>query len=176
MTSKIALALALASLVCATPTLAQEQEASPQITMGNGDANMIQVDGITRQEADAPFSEVRVDGTNVSTFRANTTAVTFPEVVIARNGWLVLHPVIDGRPNGDMVSGFTYLPQGTNEDVTIRIDHPADAGDKFLVMLHADKDEDRVLDFVFVEDGINVEDTAVFEGTHMIAHIFALPE
>lgn len=60
--------------------------------------------------------------------------------------------------------------------MTIRIDHPADPGSKFLVMLHRDVDEDRVLDFVFVEDGINVEDTAVFEGTNMIAHIFAVPE
>ena len=53
---------------------------------------------------------------------------------------------------------------------------PADAGRKFLVMLHSDVDNDHVLDFVFVEDGINVEDAAVFEGTRMIAHIFAVPE
>jgi len=37
-------------------------------------------------------------------------------------------------------------------------------------------DQDRVFDFVFVDDGINVEDTAVFEGTHMIAHIIEIPE
>ena len=42
-------------------------------------------------------------------------------------------------------------------------------------MLHSDVDKDRVFDFVFVEDGINVEDSAVFEGTHMIAHIFSVP-
>ena len=51
-----------------------------------------------------------------------------------------------------------------------------EATDKFLVMLHGDVDADKVFDFVFVEDGINVEDTAIFEGTHMIAHIFAVPD
>jgi hypothetical protein len=176
MTSKIVMAFALAPLFSLAPGFAQEQAETPQITIGNGQANAIQIEDIVRQEEEKTFSEVRVDGTSVSTFRANTTAITFPEVLIERNGWLVLHPVIDGRPNGDMVSGFTYLAEGENKDVTIRIDHPADAGDKFLVMLHADKDEDRVLDFVFVEDGVNVEDTAIFEGTQMIAHIIALPE
>ena len=43
-------------------------------------------------------------------------------------------------------------------------------------MLHNDVDNDRVFDFVFVEDGINVEDRAVFEGMRMIAHIFEVPE
>jgi hypothetical protein len=53
--------------------------------------------------------------------------------------------------------------------------HPADAGAKYLVMLHNDVDADRVFDFVFVEDGINVEDRAVFEGTRMVAHFISLP-
>lgn len=158
------------------PALAQETGAPPQITLGNGKANAIQIDGLTRHDTQATFSEVRVDNESVSTFRANTTAITFPEVVIEQNGWLVLHPVIDGRPDGDMVSGFAYLNEGQNENVTIRIDHPADSGDRFLVMLHSDVDQDRVFDFVFVEDGINVEDKAVFEGTRMIAHVITVPE
>ena len=158
------------------PVAAQEEPARPQITLGNGSANAIQVEGLTRQDEEQAFSEVRVDGSNVSTLRANTTAVTFPQVTIEKPGWLVLHPVIDGRPDGDIVSGFSYLDAGQNDDVTIRIGHPAQAGDKFLVMLHSDVDRDRVFDFVFVEDGINVEDRAVFEGTRMIAHLIQLPE
>lgn len=156
--------------------LAQETPQRSQITMGNGSANAIQVEGLTRQNEESVASEVRVEGKNVSTLRANTTAITFPKVAIEKAGWLVLHPVIDGRPDGDIVSGFAYLDQGKNEDVTIQIHHPAGAGDKFLVMLHSDVDQDRVFDFVFVEDGINVEDTAVFEGTRMIAHLITLPE
>lgn len=181
MTLKTAAAFALlASLAsgCATAqeAPAQEPAAAPQITMGNGEANMITVEGLSRSTGVSHFSEVRVDDAAVSTFRADSTAITFPEVLIEKPGFLVLHPVMDGRPNGDMVSGFAYLEAGQNENVTIRIDHPADVGSKFLVMLHSDVDQDRVLDFVFVEDGINVEDTAVFEGTHMIAHIIAVPE
>ena len=155
---------------------AQETPQRSQLTMGNGSANMIQVEGLVRQNRDAIASEVRVEGTNVSTLRTNTTAISFPEVTIEKAGWLVLHPVIDGRPDGDIVSGFAYLDPGQNENVTVRIQHPADADDRFLVMLHSDVDQDRVFDFVFVEDGINVEDTAVFEGTRMIAHLIALPE
>lgn len=155
---------------------AQEASKKPQITMGNGTANAIQVEGLTRESGAAIASEIRVDGTSVSTLRANTTAITFPEVTIEKPGWLVMHPVIDGRPDGDIVSGYVYLNDGQNENVTIRIQHPAGAGDKFLVMLHSDVDQDRIFDFVFVEDGINVEDTAVFEGTRMIAHLIALPE
>lgn len=168
-----ALSAAMIATACAT---AQDAPATPQITMGNGEANMIQMDGLTRADGVTQFSEMRVDGGEVSAFRGDAAALTFPQVVIESPGFLVLHPVMDGRPNGDVVSGFAYLDAGTNENVTIRLDTPADPGRKFLVMLHNDVDNDRVLDFVFVEDGINVEDTAVFEGTHMIAHIFEMPE
>lgn len=167
--------LILGTLLSACATA---QEAAPtQITsMGNGEANMIELEGLTRTEGVTQFSEVRVDGETVYMFRGDSTAITFPKVVIAEPGFLVLHPVMDGRPNGDMVSGFTYLEPGETENVTIQIDHPADIGTKFLVMMHSDVDGDRVLDFTFVEDGINVADTAVSEGSKMIAHIFAVPE
>ncbi len=168
------------SAACATAQEADTYDEAaptvPQITMGNGERNAIQIEGLTRAEGVTHFSEVRVDGDTVSAFRGDSVALTFPEVVIETPGFLVLHPVMDGRTNGDVVSGFAYLNAGTNENVTIRLDTPADAGRKFLVMLHSDVDNDRVLDFVFVENGINVEDTAVFEGAHMIAHIFAVPE
>jgi len=176
MISKTALAFVLASFAFSAQSLAQEEPQAPVLTMGNGEVNSIQAEGLTRQDGVSTFSDVRVGDSNVSTFRANSTAITFPEVMIEKTGWIVLHPVIDGRPNGDMVSGYAYLNAGQNENVTIQIDHPADAGDKFLVMLHGDVDQDRVFDFVFVEDGINVEDTAVFEGNRMIAHMISVPE
>jgi len=181
MTSRLtlasALAFTLAAVLALSPSVqAQDETPAPQITFGNGELNAITLDGLTRQSETKTFSEVRVDGGNVSTFRANTTALTFPEVTIQNTGWIVLHPVTDGRPNGDMVSGFAYLEAGQNKNVTLQIDHPAEPGDKFLAMLHSDADKDRVFDFVFVEDGINVEDHAIFEGTHMIAHVFEVPE
>ena len=176
MLSKTTLAMMSAVLISSACAVAQETPAAPQITMGNGEANSIQMEGLTRVAGITHFSEVRIDNGSVSTYRGDSVALTFPKVVIEKPGFIVLHPVMDGRPNGDVVSGFSYLNAGTNADVTIRLDTPADAGRKFLVMLHTDVDNDRVLDFVFVEDGINVEDTAVFEGTHMIAHTFAVPE
>jgi len=163
------------SFAFAAMSTAQEASTPPQITMGNGEFNSIEINGLTRGEIERTFSEVRVDGANVSTFRTNSTTITFPEVLIEENGWIVLHPVIDGRPNGDMVSGFAYVSEGLNKNVALQMDHPADAGRKFIVMLHSDVDEDRIFDFVFVEDGINVEDKAVFEGTRMIAHVISVP-
>jgi len=176
MIARSVIAIAASALISSACATAQETPEVPQITMGNGEANSIQIEGMSRAAGVSHFSEVRVDGDTVSTFRGDSVALTFPEVVIEKPGFIVLHPVMDGRPNGDVVSGFTYLDAGANENVTIRLDTPADPGRMFLVMLHSDVDNDRVLDFVFVEDGINVEDTAVFEGTHMIAHIFTVPE
>lgn len=150
--------------------------ATAQITLGNGANNAIELEGMTRSASESTFATYRVDGADISSFRATTTSITFPKVTIETSGWLVLHPVIDGRPDGDMVAGFAPLEPGENSDVTIRVDHPADPGDRFLVMLHSDLDDDDVFDFVFVEDGINVEDRAVLEGTTMIAHIFEVPE
>ncbi|MEP4051597.1 MAG: hypothetical protein ABJN22_05070 [Litorimonas sp.] len=168
--------IVLSSLMLTTGcSKAQETAASPQITMGNGAVNSIQIDGLMRQSGEKVFSDTRTDGDEVSTFRTNSTAITFPTVTIENPGWIVLHPVIDGKPNGDIVSGFSYLDAGENIDVTIDMVHPADVGSKYLVMLHNDVDADRVFDFVFVEDGINVEDRAVFEGTNMIAHFISLP-
>jgi len=173
-TSTAILSAALLASACATGQ--EAPPAAPQITMGNGEANSIQMEGLTRAAGVTQFSETRTTGDVISRFRGDSVALTFPEVVIEKPGFVVLHPVMDGRPNGDVVSGFTYLNAGANKDVTIHLNTPADVGRKFLVMLHTDVDNDRELDFVFVEDGINVEDTAVFEGTQMIAHVFAVPE
>jgi len=170
------LSFAVSLAFLSSPLSAQETTEKPQITLGNGASNAIQIEGITRQNEKSVVSEVRIDSAASSIMRANTTSISFPKVTIEKAGWIVLHPVIDGRPDGDIVSGFAYLNEGQSADVTVKIQHPASAGDKFLVMLHSDVDQDRVFDFVFVEDGINVEDTAVFEGTRMIAHVIALPE
>ncbi len=173
---KRSLVLAAIGVLAGQMGFAEEPETVvPQITMGDGERNAIQIDGLTREESVRQFAEIRLDGAEASTFRADAVTLTFPSVSNEHSSFLVLHPVMDGKPNGDMVSGFTYLPAGKHENVKLHMDHPADSGRKFLVMLHRDVDEDRTLDFVFVEDGINVEDTAVFEGTHMIAKIFAVP-
>ncbi|MEM1189974.1 MAG: hypothetical protein AAGI72_15700 [Pseudomonadota bacterium] len=157
------------------PALAQDDAAARQITFGNGERNLIDVVGLERGNDESPFVEERSNGESVVKRRGNSTVVSFANVVIEKPGWLVLHPVMDGRPNGKVVSGYAYLRAGANANTSIRIDHPAASGDKFLVMLHSDVNEDGVFDFVFVEDGVNVEDQAVFEGSRMIAHIISVP-
>lgn len=146
----------LAALACATPasdpTGAGTPSPAPQITLGNGDANWIVVEGATRDGATLTFREVHIDA----------------------NGWLVMHPFKDGRPVGEIYVGATYVPKGTNRDVAITLESEPAAGEMFIVMLHNDVNENQEFDFVFVDER-NVLDKAVFEGTRMIAHRITAP-
>ncbi|MFK7915222.1 MAG: hypothetical protein AB8B93_15020 [Pseudomonadales bacterium] len=128
-------------------------EPPPAMTMGNGAANWIITDGATR---------------NGSTF-------TFPEVQIDGPGWLVMHPFENGKPNGDIYVGASYLADGSHSAVDIEINREASAGDMFIVMLHSDVDQDQNFDFVFVGNTGQVEDKAVFEGSKMIGQAYRSP-
>jgi len=140
--------------VCVTTAVSTvAEEAAPQMSIGNGTANWIITEGATREGAIFTFPEVQIDG----------------------NGWLVMHPFKDGKPNGSIYVGASYLADGNHSNVDITVDHQPKAGDMYIVMLHRDVDEDQQFDFVFVEDGINVEDRAVFEGSTMIGHAYAAP-
>ena len=139
-----ACALTLATTGCAS--------VMAKMMLGNGDANWIVTEGLTRDGATFTFKEVHIDG----------------------NGWLVLHPFKDGAPVGDIYSGATYITSGDNRDVAITADPAPETGTMFLVMLHSDVNENQEFDFVFVDDR-NVLDKAVFEGMTMIAHVFPSP-
>jgi len=123
-----------------------------KMTMGNGDKNWIVVEGVTREEGTLTFTEVNIDG----------------------NGWLVIHPFENGAPNGDKYVASTYVSDGKNENVEIKVHKGLDTGEMFIVMLHRDANEDKILDFVFIDE-TNVMDLAVFEGTKMIGHAIAAP-
>jgi len=133
-------------------TASQPQAAAPEIVLGNGEANWIIVEDVSRDHATLTFSEVRIDG----------------------NGWLVLHPFKDGKPVGDLYVGHTYIEDGDNRNVEIKLDAEPAAGDMFLVMLHRDVNENQKFDFVFVDE-VNVLDKAVFEDSLMIAHAIPVP-
>lgn len=141
-----------ALLILSLPATAEEAE--PQMTIGNGQDNWIVTAGATRDGATMTFKEVQIDG----------------------NGWLVLHPFKDGKPVGEIYVGATYLSSGQNLDVEITVDTPAppNAGDMFIVMLHKDVNENQEFDFVFVDER-NVLDKAVFEGSTMIGHAIPAP-
>ena len=128
-----------------------EKEAQ-SITLGNGEKNWIIVEGVTR----------------------NNSTLTFPEVNIDGNGWLVIHPFEDGKPNGDKYVGATFLKDGNNKDVEIKVHKGLDSGEMIIVMLHSDSNANKVFDFVFIDE-VNVMDRAVFEGTKMIADAIAVP-
>lgn len=154
-----------------TAALAQE---APAVKLGNGDKNWIKVEDVNRS-VDAPYTEQRITSGSSAVRRGDGATLTFSEVHIEGDGWLVLHPFIDGKPNGDWVAGYSFVEGGTNKDVPVTINPAPEPGTMFLVMLHSDSNKDGVFDFVFVEDGINVEDRAVFEGNTMVAHVFAAP-
>jgi hypothetical protein len=123
-----------------------------KVTLGNGEANWIIVEGAKRDRSTFTFREVQIDG----------------------NGWLVLHPFKDGKPVGEIYVGATYIENGDNRDVEITVDDEPATGDMFIVMLHRDVNENQEFDFVFVDE-VNVLDKAVFEGTKMIAHAIQAP-
>lgn len=143
-------AAAAAEQTVAQATPATAAAAGP--SMGNGENNWIVVDGVTRERNVLKFKEVRIDG----------------------NGWLVMHPFEDGKPNGDKYVASTYVESGTTQDVDIEVLKGVATGEMFIVMLHRDLNENQVLDFVFVDDR-NVMDKAVFEGSRMIGHAIPAP-
>jgi hypothetical protein len=146
----------LSSLAIITSATAEqaygEAKEAPKITLGNGEKNWSVVEDLKRDESTLTFSEVNIDG----------------------NGWLVMHPFEDGKPNGDKYIAATYLASGKSENVEIKVHKGLDSGEMFIVMMHRDLNENKVLDFVFVND-TEVMDKAVFEGSKMIAHAIPAP-
>ncbi len=129
-----------------------QADQQPQPSIGNGTKNWINVEGVTRDQGTLTFSEVQIDG----------------------NGWLVIHPFEGGAPNGDKYVAATFLENGKNLNVNIQVYKGLTSGEMFIVMLHRDSNENKVFDFVFVDEQ-NVMDRAVFEGSTMIGHAMAAP-
>ena len=155
-TFSLSLALTLLTLTGLQAIASEESPAiaeAPKFTTGNGETNWIVTEGATRDGATFTFREVRIDG----------------------NGWLVMHPFKDGKPQGEIYVGATFVEDGVSRDVEITVDSAPETGTMFIVMLHRDVNENKSFDFVFVDER-NVLDKAVFEGTKMIGHPFSAPE
>jgi hypothetical protein len=114
------------------------------MTMGNGEKNIIIIDGATQEGSTFTFARVRIDG----------------------NGFLVIHPFANGKPVGKIYVGATYVTNGENQNVAVQVTDTPEPGEMYLVMLHRDVNEDKVFDF---NDGVDVPDVPVFEGNNMIA-------
>lgn len=129
-----------------------EGQEHSKMTMGNGDDNWIVIEDVKR---DGPM-------------------LTFSDVTIKGSGWLVIHPFEDGKPNGDKYVGATFLKDGTNHNVQVKVHKGLESKEMIIVMLHHDSNSNEIFDFVFVDD-VNVMDKAVFEGHKMIAHAISVP-
>lgn len=124
-----------------------------QLSMGNGQSNWINVEAVKRDGGTLTFSEVQIEG----------------------NGFLIIHPFENGAPNGDRVVASTFLNSGKNENVEIAVHRGLEAGEMFIVMLHSDSNNNGALDFIFIDDR-NVMDLAVFEGETLIGHAIPAPD
>ncbi len=142
--------LILTVLLAGTSLFAHAEQ--PRVAMGNGADNWIMTDGASREGERFTFSEVKIAGP----------------------GWLVMHPFRDGKPDGKVVAGYTAVPAGISTDVSLSVSPAPDSGDKYIVMLHSDANENGAFDFVFVNER-EVVDAAVFEGSTMIGHVFVSP-
>ncbi len=88
-------------------SIAQPQsDSAAQRSIGNGEKNWITTEGVQRQDGTLTFSEVQIDG----------------------NGWLVIHPFEGGAPNGDKYVASAYVKDGTNSNVSIKVQRARDWG------------------------------------------------
>lgn len=144
--------IGVAALIFGFSVAQAQSDSAAQGSIGNGEKNWITTEGVQRQGETLTFSEVQIDG----------------------NGWLVIHPFEGGAPNGDKYVASAYVKDGANSNVSIKVHKGLETGEMFIVMLHRDVNENQVLDFVFVDE-LNVMDTAVFEGSRMIGHAIPAP-
>ncbi len=147
---RLNLALSLALMMFSLSSVAEQ--AQPAFSMGNGENNWITTEDVVRSDNVLTFSEVHING----------------------NGWLVIHPFENGAPNGDKYVAATFLTDGANTNVPIEVYKGLEKNEPMIVMLHRDLNENGVFDFVFIDD-TNVMDRAVFEGPRMIGHVIAAP-
>ena len=131
---------------------AEPTQEKPAITLGDGERNWIKIEGLTR-DGDVLF---------------------VPEVLIEKNGFLVINRFKDGKPYGKDYVASTFVKAGSNLDVPITLPDEPEPDSPLLSMLHSDVNQNRELDFVFVDD-THVLDKAVFEGSTMVAKIFTTP-
>ena len=116
------LTLTLLSLVLANDGFAKDY---PKIDLANGMHNSIDISDVSREN----------------------NILTIKQVVIDGSGWLVLHPFEQGKPNGDKYVGYAYLQDGENNNVEIEVYKGIEPGDKYIIMLHKDVNDNQVLDF-----------------------------
>lgn len=137
---------------CATDQSQEDRvdETPPEIVLGNGQRNAITLVGATR----------------------SGSVLTFPSVMIERDGFVVMHPFRNEKPVRNEYVGATFVKAGTTANVAVDVGVVPQTGENFIVMLHNDMNNDGQFDF---GDGLTVPDEPTFEGNRLIALPFAAP-
>lgn len=146
----IRLAPLLILISCADTTSVHQHETMSasepevQITLGNGDLNRIELDRLSRVGP----------------------SLTVASVTAHRDSFLVLHPFENGSAVQTDYVGSTFIRAGQTDNLHVRLDDSPNAGDRFIIMLHTDVNEDGRFQF---GDGVTVADAPLFEGSTLIA-------
>ena len=101
--------IGVAALIFGFSVAQDQSDSAAQGSIGNGEKNWITIEGVQRQDGTLTFSEVQIDG----------------------NGWLVIHPFEDGAPNGDKYVASAYVKNGTNSNVSIKVHKGLETGEMF---------------------------------------------
>ncbi len=80
-----------------------------------------------------------------ATFKGDT--VTFPQVMMDKDGWLVIHAMKDGAPVLPSSLGSTFVPAGPSMNVAVDINEKVMKGTDYLVMLHYETNGNGTYDF-----------------------------
>lgn len=98
--------------------------------------------GMLATAAQAGHLDIAVQG---ASFKGDN--ITFPSVMIDKDGWLVIHEVKDGAPVIPASIGATFVPAGTSQNVSVEIDGKVMKGTDYLVMLHYETNGNGTYDF-----------------------------
>lgn len=121
------------------------------MTLGNGEANRIELEGA----------------------RLYGAVLTIPKVFIDTDGFLVVHPVANGQFSHAEYLGATYIREGETRRVGVDLRPVAEPGDRLVIMLYRDTDRDQVFDFV---GGVTKPDAPLIEGNTLVALRWQVPQ
>ena len=74
-------------------------------------------------------------------------SIVFPMVKAAKDGYLVVHAVKDGKPVVPGSIGHTTIKAGENVDVAVKIEGGAHSGTEYVAMLHDETNGNGTYEF-----------------------------
>lgn len=84
---------------------------------------------------------------DVNAVKTDGATITFPSALIDKNGFVVIHEVVNGNVVVPASIGNTFIEAGTTENVVVTAEYPLKDGEDFIAMLHYDTDGDGKYSF-----------------------------